>query len=185
MGIFMNLTETDQSLYKSLYDSMISDHKAILNKTRTGYSAQTYILRKSLMDAWAEPRGLVQAHGAINRYRLFGKQGPARSYHLGHGMPNDDHVSIWRRKTDHGIKISAWVSQPYFPTRSEDHKRMSDFAKEFGFQYIWSQWPAWHYPCAVAFITWTVKDDDLFANDLANRLSHSQIGYRRPRHDPD
>lgn len=157
----MTISDTEQALATALYDSMVDDHKRMNGNLLARYSTQTHELRKSLIAAWSEPRGLVEARGAENYNRLFGKQGPGRLYWACNGLPNDDHVSIWRRRTDHGIKISAWVSQPY-DLREEDIVTMQEGADELGLQFDVSKWPSWHYPTPhISFIVWTIKGDIL------------------------
>jgi hypothetical protein len=98
---------------------------------------------------WAEREGLVQANGRMTYQRLFGRVGDVSDWQL----PYDDHVSMWRRPTDRGHKISRWISQPY-PLSAKALNEMHEAAQRLGLEFSISNWPAWHYPGSVLFVEW-------------------------------
>ncbi len=140
-------------LAQQLRASMDADNSRSVREKWDGESQATEDLRAALIKEWSEARGVVQANGQHDWRRLFGKTGVP----IGAGLPGDDHVSIWRRPSDHGSKISIWVSQPY-GISSDTLRLMTYIADERGLDYKISAWPAWHFPGSVLFFEWTVRE---------------------------
>lgn len=148
-------TDKHRDLATELRVSMNEDAQRAQKQRWTGPSAQTTDLEAMLRLQWATSRGVVVAEGNRDWRRLFGKNsGP-----IGANLPNDDHVTMWRKPTDRGRKISIWVSQPY-PLGFDGLREMVDFANRHGLQFKVSTWPAWHYPGSVLFVEWTVHDPE-------------------------
>ena len=117
------------------------------------YVAEQSRLRAALKAEWAAREGLIQAQGRLTYQRLFGRLGDYLDWRL----PADDHVSMWRRSTDRGVKISRWISQPY-PLSPSAIREMMDASERLGLEFSIATRPAWHYPGSVLFVEWQVRE---------------------------
>jgi hypothetical protein len=130
--------------------------------------AESNRLRAALKAQWAEREGLVEAGGRMTYQRLFGRIGDIGDWQL----PYDDHVSMWRRPTDRGSKISHWISQPY-PLSAAALKDMYEAAQRLGLEFSISTWPAWHYPGSVLFVEWRISGSE--ATEIRKAVGRSTL----------